>query len=84
MSQISEKTLKERPGQNAISAIQGKAAGVDVQTNVRPGTESTVEIRGSRSLMSGNGPLYVVAGIVLMGSINDINPNDSAYQNFGY
>lgn len=78
MSQISEKTLKERPVQNAISAIQGKAAGVDVQTNVRPGTESKVEIRGSRSLMGGNGPLYVVDGIVLMGSINDINPNDIA------
>lgn len=84
MSQISEKTLKERPVQNAISAIQGKAAGVDIETNVHPGTESTVEISGSRSLIGGNGPLYVVDGIVLMGIINDINPNDSAYQNFGY
>lgn len=75
---ISERALRERPVQNAISAMQGKAAGVDIMTNVRPGEISAVSIRGNRSITATNAPLYVVDGIVLMGSMNDINPNDIA------
>lgn len=76
ITSVNEKTLKERPVQNAISAMQGKAAGVDIQTNVRPGETSSVVIRGTRSIKASNSPLYVVDGVVLMGEINDINPND--------
>jgi TonB-linked SusC/RagA family outer membrane protein len=78
MSQISEKTLKERPVQNAINAMQGKAAGVDIVSNVRPGEIASVQIRGTRSVKGSNSPLYVVDGIILMGDMNDINPNDIA------
>ncbi len=76
ITSVNEKTLKERPVQNAISAMQGKAAGVDIQTNVRPGETSAVVIRGTRSIKASNSPLYVVDGVILMGEINDINPND--------
>ena len=75
---VSEKTMKERPVQNAIDAMQGKAAGVDIVTNVRPGTVSSVTIRGTRSITASNSPLYVVDGVILMGDLNDINPNDVA------
>ncbi len=78
MTQISEKALKERPVQNAVNAIQGKAAGVDVVTNTRPGTVSSVTIRGNRSISGNNNPLYVVDGVILMGDMNDLNPNDIA------
>ena len=78
ITSISEKSIRERPVQNAISAMQGKAAGVDIQTNVRPGQISRVEIRGNRSITALNEPLYVVDGVILMGSMNDINPNDIA------
>ena len=76
LTRVSEKTIKERPVQNAIQAMQGKAAGVDIISNVRPGEVSSVTIRGTRSISASNSPLYVVDGIILMGSINDINPND--------
>ncbi|MBP1664268.1 MAG: TonB-dependent receptor, partial [Bacteroidetes bacterium] len=76
--QMSEKTIKERPVQNAIQAMQGKAAGVDIQTNGRPGEISAVVIRGTRSINASNTPLYVVDGVILMGDMNDINPNDIA------
>ncbi|HNX89001.1 MAG TPA: SusC/RagA family TonB-linked outer membrane protein, partial [Paludibacteraceae bacterium] len=76
--QMSEKTIKERPVQNAIQAMQGKAAGVDIQTNGRPGEISAVVIRGTRSINASNSPLYVVDGVILMGDMNDINPNDIA------
>ena len=73
---VSEKTMKERPVQNAVQAIQGKVAGVDIVSNVRPGEVASVTIRGTRSISASNSPLYVVDGIILMGSMNDINPND--------
>jgi TonB-linked SusC/RagA family outer membrane protein len=78
LTSVTEKTIKERPVQNAIQAMQGKAAGVDIVSNVRPGEVASVSIRGTRSLSASNSPLYVIDGIPLMGSINDINPNDIA------
>ena len=76
LTRVTEKTIKERPVQNAIQAMQGKAAGVDIVSNVRPGEVASVTIRGTRSISASNSPLYVVDGIILMGSINDVNPND--------
>ena len=78
ITRITEKSLKERPVQNAVQAMQGKAAGVDIGTNVRPGEVPSIAIRGTRSIAAATVPLYVIDGIILMGSINDVNPNDIA------
>jgi TonB-dependent starch-binding outer membrane protein SusC len=78
LTSVTEKTIKERPLQNAVQAMQGKAAGVDIVSNVRPGETASISIRGTRSINGSNSPLFVVDGIILMGSINDINPNDIA------
>jgi TonB-linked SusC/RagA family outer membrane protein len=48
--------------------IQGKAAGVLVINNTgQPGGATTVRIRGTSSIRSGNQPLYVVDGVPLSG-----------------
>lgn len=79
LTQVSERTIKERPVQNALQAMQGKAAGVNVTTNSRPGELGEVRIRGNRSITADNDPLYVIDGIPLSaGSLADINPNDIA------
>ena len=79
VTQVSEKTIKERPVQNALQAMQGKATGVDITTNSRPGELGEIRIRGNRSINASNDPLYVVDGIPLAsGSMADINPNDIA------
>jgi TonB-linked SusC/RagA family outer membrane protein len=78
LTRVSEKTIQERPVQNAVQAMQGKAAGVDIVSNVRPGEVPAITIRGTRSILASSQPLYVIDGIVLMGSINDVNPNDIA------
>ena len=76
---ITEKQIEERPVQNVVQALQGKAAGVDITSNVRPGEVGIMTIRGNRSINASNDPLYVVDGIPLSaGSIADINPNDIA------
>jgi TonB-linked SusC/RagA family outer membrane protein len=78
LTRVTEKTIKDRPVQNTVDALQGKAAGVDIVSNMRPGEISSITIRGTRSISGSNAPLYVVDGIILMGNVNDINPNDVA------
>lgn len=73
--------------------IQGKAAGVLVINNTgQPGSSTTIRIRGSSSIRSGNSPLFVVDGVPLSGGsarvggqgdngtnpLNFMNPNDIA------
>ncbi|MBP6460589.1 MAG: SusC/RagA family TonB-linked outer membrane protein, partial [Crocinitomicaceae bacterium] len=74
---MSAEEITSRPVQNAMQAMQGKAAGVDISSNERPGTVGAVTIRGVRSISASNSPLYVVDGIPLnSGGIDFINPND--------
>ncbi len=62
---------------NALEALQGKASGVAVFNNNKPGAGPAIRIRGSSSINASNEPLYVVDGFPLMsGDISDINPAD--------
>ncbi|MFD1144322.1 SusC/RagA family TonB-linked outer membrane protein [Larkinella insperata] len=77
ISSVGSKEIAELPITNARQALQGRAAGVDVvQSSSKPGTGPVVRIRGRRSINASNDPLYVVDGIPMAGSIDDINPND--------
>jgi TonB-linked SusC/RagA family outer membrane protein len=79
VSRVTDRTIKERPVQNAVQALQGKATGVDITSNMRPGEVGDIRIRGNRSIDASNEPLYVIDGIpMISGSISDINPNDIA------
>jgi TonB-linked SusC/RagA family outer membrane protein len=76
---VTSDVIKERPVQNVLQALQGRAAGMHVTSNFKPGELPVVRIRGNRSLNASNDPLYVVDGIPLIsGNISDINPNDIA------
>lgn len=66
--------LKSVPAANAESQLQGRASGVTVVTDNRPGVGSKVRIRGYSSFVA-NDPLYIVDGIPI-GRIDGINPND--------
>lgn len=77
LTQVTSKTIRERPVQNALQAMQGKAAGVQITSNTRPGELGDVRIRGNRSINASNDPLYVIDGIPMTaGSMADVNPND--------
>jgi TonB-linked SusC/RagA family outer membrane protein len=76
---IGEKEIEARPVSNAIQAMQGQVAGVDVTSNERPGEIGDITIRGVRSLTASNTPLFVVDGVPLTtGGIDFINPDDIA------
>ena len=79
MTSVGAEQLTARPVNNAFEALQGKAAGVDITTNERPGSIGSVRIRGNRSLIKdANDPLYVVDGVPLMSAsaIETLNPRD--------
>lgn len=64
--------------------IQGKAAGVLVINNTgQPGGSTTVRIRGSSSIRSGNQPLFVVDGVPLSGGSARPGGNGGDYGNDG-
>jgi TonB-linked SusC/RagA family outer membrane protein len=62
---VTAEEIASRPVVNAVQAMQGKAAGVDVASTERPGTVGAITIRGARSISASNAPLYVVDGIPL-------------------
>lgn len=77
IASIKEGTIKEVPASNAAAALQGRVAGVQIkQTSTRPGQESQIRIRGTRSLTASNDPLIVVDGIPFSGVLADIAPDD--------
>jgi iron complex outermembrane receptor protein len=62
--------------------IQGKAAGVLVINNTgQPGGSTTVRIRGSSSIRSGNQPLFVIDGVPLSGGSARPGGNGGEYGN---
>jgi TonB-linked SusC/RagA family outer membrane protein len=74
---VGSEEIKSRPVTDAVQAIQGRAAGVDITTNERPGTVGDITIRGVRSLTASNSPLYVVDGIPLVtGTMGVSGSND--------
>jgi TonB-linked SusC/RagA family outer membrane protein len=69
--------IKQIPTTNAIEAIKGRVAGVDiVSSGYTPGAPVRVRVRGQRSLKASNDPLYVLDGIPMAGGIGDLNPGD--------
>lgn len=78
MVSVSAEDLTARPVNNAMEALQGKAAGVDITSNERPGSIGSIRIRGNRSITASNSPLYVVDGVPLMSAsaIETLNPRD--------
>ena len=79
VTRVSSSDIEQMPVQNAIQAMQGRAAGLDVTsaTYDRPGELGTITIRGNRSINGSNAPLYVVDGIPLAaGGIEALNPQD--------
>ncbi|GAB3654650.1 TonB-dependent receptor [Echinicola sediminis] len=62
---------------SALEGMRGRLSGVSITSNGGPGEAADIQIRGTSTLNSGTGPLYVVDGQQL-DDIDNINPNDIA------
>jgi TonB-linked SusC/RagA family outer membrane protein len=90
ISSIKTEQLEQVPTTNVTQALQGRIAGIEAtNSSFRPGSGARIRVRGNRSLTPAannnfeaatdnarNGPLYVVDGIPITYSIDDINPLD--------
>lgn len=77
VASISAATIEKRPLSNAVAALEGSAAGIQVNNTFgQPGSSPTIRIRGFSSPNFVNDPLYVIDGVPFGGSVADINPND--------
>lgn len=77
VSSINSDAITKRPISNAAGALEGSAAGIQVNnTSGQPGSEPNIIIRGFTSVNGSNAPLYVVDGVPYGGNISDISPAD--------
>ncbi|MDL2243717.1 SusC/RagA family TonB-linked outer membrane protein, partial [Bacteroidales bacterium OttesenSCG-928-J19] len=77
VSVVDAKKIEKRPVTNAASALEGAAAGVQVNnTYGEPGSSPSIRIRGFGSVNGSNAPLIVVDGVPYEGSLTDIASSD--------
>ena len=89
-SVVNAKNFENRPNTSLQKALQGAAAGVQVTSvSGQPGAATQIRVRGIGSISAGSDPLYVIDGIAITPTGNDLtvfaqtadilsslNPND--------
>ncbi|MFA5669384.1 MAG: SusC/RagA family TonB-linked outer membrane protein [Balneolaceae bacterium] len=77
VSKVSSEQLQAVPPSSVGSAIQGKVAGAKVTSaSGMPGVAPTIRLRGSTALIGSQQPLFIVDGVILDASLQDINMDD--------
>jgi TonB-linked SusC/RagA family outer membrane protein len=77
VGKVGEKELKEVPATSPAAALQGKLTGVTiVSARGNPGEAPAIRLRGSTSLLGNQAPLIIVDGVMIEGTLADINIDD--------
>lgn len=77
IERVGEEKISTVPARSASSALQGKVSGVTViNPTGEPGGSATILVRGSTQIAGNQDPLIVVDGVILEGTLGDINVND--------
>ena len=75
VSVVKGEEISKQASTNAVSALQGKVAGVQIINSGSPGSSPQIRIRGVGTVYGSGNPLYVVDG-VWFDDISFLNPND--------
>lgn len=76
LAEVKGKDIVNAREPNVVTALSGKVAGVQIgNSGGSPGGSATVRIRGNSSLLGNNSPLFVLDGIPVDNSIQDILGN---------
>ncbi|HJX71010.1 MAG TPA: SusC/RagA family TonB-linked outer membrane protein, partial [Bacteroidales bacterium] len=82
VASVGQRELEQGTVLDPLEAMQGRAAGVDITSNVRPGEIGSIRIRGERSISdpnpsrpptAANDPLFVVDGIPMAVATRRLN-----------
>ncbi|MBW8685129.1 SusC/RagA family TonB-linked outer membrane protein [Chitinophaga rhizophila] len=77
LAQIDSKALQTRPISNVFNALEGAAAGIQVNAGSgQPGAGPSIRIRGVGSINASSEPLYVVDGVPFEGNISSLATDD--------
>nr|MDE6557139.1 SusC/RagA family TonB-linked outer membrane protein [Duncaniella sp.] len=75
VSSVKNEDITLSPTSNAMDALQGKVAGLDItRSSGQAGATPAVQLRGTRSFTAEGTPTYIIDG--MPGDVNTINPND--------
>mgnify|MGYP001190356125 CR=1 FL=1 len=66
------------PNLNVLESLKGSISGLNIGATNSAGGEPAMEVRGQNSINGTNTPLIVLDGVIFMGNLSDINPNDIA------
>lgn len=66
------------PNIDVLQALKGSIPGLNIGASNRAGIQPGMQVRGQNSISGSNVPLIVLDGVIFLGSISDINPNDIA------
>lgn len=58
--------------ENFITGMAGKVAGVTINSAGGPGSTSSIIIRGATSLANDNQPLFIIDGVPMMNTVNNV------------
>ena len=73
ISQLKTEDIEKQQAVSFEEALQGKAAGVQIQTSQGgPGEAVKVKIRGNTSINASNDPLYVIDGVEIDGGVRTL------------
>jgi TonB-dependent starch-binding outer membrane protein SusC len=75
---LEESPVALSPNLNVLESLKGSISGLNIGATNAAGGEPAIQIRGQNSISGSNTPLIVLDGVIFMGSLSDINPNDIA------
>ncbi len=79
VNQVGSELLEAVPATSASSALQGKVSGATVvQASGNPGQAAGIRLRGSTNLLGDSEPLIIIDGVMMEGSLADVNVDDIA------
>ncbi|MEN8136923.1 MAG: SusC/RagA family TonB-linked outer membrane protein [Bacteroidota bacterium] len=77
VAKVNSEAIKHVPQSSVSSSLQGKVAGVTVASGSgSPGASTTMTLRGATSLTGSQAPMILVDGVIMQGSLADINVDD--------
>ncbi len=66
------------PNMNVLESLKGNVTGLNIGASNAAGQSPSILVRGENSINGSNSPLIVLDGVIYMGDLNTINPNDIA------
>ena len=72
VGEVSGKDIVNVPQENVLNALSGRVAGVTINQTSGAGSSVSVIIRGATSLSNDNQPLFVIDGVPVANSLNNI------------